>query len=362
MKVLFCWTGITPAMLPCWKAFASLPGIQLKLLVELSQRSDTAFDPKGLLEGLNASLHFKDGPLDRSGLEHEIRSFAPDVIIILGWRSRMCRAVAESAAFRSIPKLFAFDMTFAWSARKLLAPLVLRRYLRRFEGAIVTGERSAMYARFLGFADGAIETGLIGLDTDAYRAARHARPEAERFPRRFLFVGRYSKEKRLDLLVRAYEEYRARVSEPWSLTCAGMGPYAKLLVGREGITDKGFVQPADLPSLFADHGCLVLASDSDLWPLVIAEAGASGIPVVCTAACGSQVELVRSFWNGRVCGSGDASSLAEGLRWIHDHAADIAVMGSRGQRLVEPYSAQVWAARLREICGRHARSPLATDS
>lgn len=362
MKVLFCWTGITPAMLPCWKALGSRPGVQLKLLIELPRRSDTAFDAKNLLEGLDASLYFNDESLDRAQLERAVRSFGPDVIVVLGWRSRMCRAVAECPAFRSIPKLFAFDMPFAWSVRKLLAPLVLRRYLRRFVGAIVTGERSAAYARFLGFADGAIETGLIGLDVECYRLARLGRPAADRYPRRFLYIGRYSTEKRIDLLVAAYERYRASVADPWGLTCAGMGPSEGLLVGREGISDKGFVQPSDLPALFADHGCLVLASDYDPWPLVIAEAAASGMPVVCTAACGSHVELLRSFWNGRVCGSGSASSLAEGLQWIHAHAADVAAMGGRGQQLVKAYSAPAWAARFHEICARHVQASLTTDS
>jgi hypothetical protein len=100
-----------------------------------------------------------------------VAAFRPDVIVVLGWRSPMCRAVAESPALGTVPKIFAFDMTFRWSLRKLLAPLVLRRYLKRFKAALVTGARSASYARFLGFPASAVETGLIGLDTAAYEAA-----------------------------------------------------------------------------------------------------------------------------------------------------------------------------------------------
>jgi glycosyltransferase involved in cell wall biosynthesis len=355
MNVLFCWTGVTPAMLACWRAFAGLPGVRLKLLIELPRKTDTAFDARSLLHGLDASCRCDDEPLDRERLEREVRSFEPDVIVVLGWRSRLCRAVAESAAFRTIPKLFAFDMTFAWTLRKLVAPLVLRTYLRRFAGAIVTGERSAMYAKYLGFPDGSIETGLIGLDVESYSAARSARPEADRHPRRFLYVGRYSREKRIDLLVEAYGRYRASVPDPWGLTCIGMGPHAGLLDGREGIADRGFVQPSELPAIFAAHGCLIVASDYDPWPLVIAEACASGMPVVCTAACGSHVELVRSYANGRVCGTGNAGSVAESLRWIHDHAADLPAMGRLGQKLVGPYSAAAWAARFQDICERFAR-------
>ena len=45
----------------------------------------------------------------------------PDVMIVLGWRSEMCRAAVESPALAAVPKLLAFDLTvskdFAHSIR-----------------------------------------------------------------------------------------------------------------------------------------------------------------------------------------------------------------------------------------------------
>ena len=316
MNVVFCWTGVTPAMVACWRAFAARPGVRLKLLIELPRRSDTAFDASTVLAGLDCTVRFSDEPLDRPALEHEVAAFAPDVIVVLGWRSPMCRAVAESPALRTVPKIFAFDMTFRWSLRKLLAPLVLRRYLRRFVVALVTGARSAAYARFLGFPAAAIETGLIGLDTAAYA------------------------------------RYRSRVADPWGLTCAGMGPEKSRLAGQPGVTDLGFVQPDALPGLFARHGCFVIASAYDPWPLVIAEALASGMPVICTDACGSHVELVQPRSNGIVCPTGSVESLAEALEWIHAHAAELPAMGDRGIAAVAPYSAEAWATRFTSVCER----------
>ncbi|MFM8414314.1 MAG: glycosyltransferase family 4 protein, partial [Planctomycetota bacterium] len=291
MNVLFVWTGVTPAMVACWRELAARPGVRLRLLIELPQRSDTAYEPEQMLAGLDYALSRAGEPLDRQALDRSVAAFAPDVAVVLGWRSPLCRAVAESPACREVPKIFAFDMTFAWTLRKVVAPLVLWPYLRRFAAAFVTGARSAEYARYLGFRGRIVETGLIGLDVPAYQAARLARPPADRHPRQFLYVGRYAREKRLDVLVAAYAEYRRRVSDPWGLTCAGMGPEKARLEGQPGITDLGFVQPKEMPSLFARHGCFVIASDYDPWPLVIAEALASGMPVVCTAACGSHVEL-----------------------------------------------------------------------
>lgn len=352
MNVLFAWTGVTPAMVACWRELAARPGVRLELLIELPARSDTAYDPQRMLAGLDATLHRADEPLDRLALDRRVKAFAPDVVVVLGWRSPLCRAVATSPACRTVRKIFAFDMTFAWTLRKLVAPLVLGPYLRRFAAAFVTGARSAEYARYLGFHDRPIETGLIGLDVPAYRAARRARPETDRHPRQFLYVGRYAREKRLDVLVAAYAAYRRRVAEPWGLTCVGMGPEKARLADQPGIADLGFVQPAEMPALFARHGGFVIASDYDPWPLVIAESLASGMPVVCTAACGSHVELVRPDVNGRVVETGSISSLAAGLEWIHARAADLPAMAAACTAAAEPYSAAAWADRFQALCSR----------
>ena len=382
LTIAFFWTGVSPTMTACWRALAALPNTRVVVFLELPAKADTAFEHEALLEGIEcrayvvarsrrdrntSASHGVTGPREAShgvtgsrdvtpfepaAVEREIAAVAPDVMVVLGWRSPLCRLAAESPVFRTVPKLFAFDMPFAWSLRKLVAPLVLRQYLRRFVGAMVPGERSAAYARYLGFPESKIERGLIGLDTAAAAEAARARAALPAYPRRFLFVGRYAPEKRIDLLVAAYRRYRGRVSDPWGLTCCGMGPEAGRLRGVEGIEDRGFVQPSEMGEVLATHGAFVLASDYDPWPFVIAEAVAAGLPVVCTSACGNSVELVRSYFNGRVVGPGDAAGLAEALEWVHDRETEARWIGERGMPLAAPYAKEVWAERVRGICTR----------
>lgn len=352
MNVAIFWTGVTATMTAAYRAFAAIPGVRLRVYIELPSNPDTAYDAGQLLAGLDAVVRRADEPLDEAALVENVAAFRPDVLLILGWRRRMCRAVAECARLAAVPKVIAFDMPFAFTIRKLLARFVLWRYQRRFKAAFVTGARAATYARYLGFPRDRIETGLFGMDVRPFLEARMARPVAARYPRQFLYVGRYVAEKRLDVLIAAYEKYRRRATDPWGLTCAGMGPEKSLLSGQPGITDLGFVQPDALPDLFAGHGCFVIASDYDPWPMVIAQALASGMPVVCTAACGGHEELVRPNLNGRVARTGDPDSLAEGLEWIHTHAADLAAMSPRCVAAAAPYSASAWAARFHALCDR----------
>jgi glycosyltransferase involved in cell wall biosynthesis len=355
--IAFFWTGVSPTMAACWRALAAVPDTRVVVFLDLPARPDTAFDHEALLAGVEFRVSAASARPSAAALEREIAAVAPDVMVVLGWKSPLCRLAAESPAFRDVPKLFAFDMPFLWSLRKLVAPLVLRRYLARFAAALVPGERSAVYARHLGFPESRIERGLIGLDTAAAAEAARARAALPAWPRRFLYVGRYAPEKRLDLLVAGYRRYRSRVAEPWGLTCCGMGPEAWRLAGVEGIEDRGFVQPDRMGDLLAAHGAFVLPSDYDPWPFVIAEAVAAGLPVVCTSACGSSVELVRSYFNGRVVGPGDTAALAEAMEWVHAHESEARWIGERGMPLAAPYAKEVWAERVRAICGRVAGRP-----
>lgn len=350
MKIAFFWTGVTGPMVSCWKALACQPAVRVKVFVELARRDDSAFDHLEMLDGLDSEVLFSEDQLDRNALGHAVRAFDPDVIIAIGWRSPMVRSVVESSAFAGVPKIFAFDMPFAWSLRKLVAPIILRRYLRRFVAALVPGERSARYARHLGFRPDQIETGLISLDTVPFLAADRRRRGEHAFPRRFLYVGRYAREKRIDVLIHAYSRYRSTTQAPWELSCCGMGPLAPLLAGQPGVTDLGFVQPRDLPPVYAAHGAFVITSDYEPWGMVIAEAAAAGLPIICTDACGARLEVVRHGENGIVCAKGDTAAIASAMKWVTDHEESLPAMGSRSLELVSPYSSHEWVHRVLRRC------------
>lgn len=353
MRLAILWTGVTEPMAACWRELAARPDVSLTVFTELPPAPDTAYRHEEVLAGLDAHVHRAAAPLDRTALERQLAEAAPDAMVILGWRSPMCRFAAEHPALAGVPKWIAFDMTWAPTPRKVLAPLVLGRYLRRFTGAIVPGERSAAYAAWLGFPESRIEHGgMYGVDTAARAEEFSARAALAAWPRRFLYAGRYAREKRIDVLVAAYRRYRSLVRDPWELTCCGMGPDARLLAGVEGIRDLGFVQPGEMPRIRTEHGAFVIASDYEPWGHVIAEAVASGLPVACTTACGCGVEMVKPWFNGRLVGPGDVEAMAAALRWLHDREADLKWIGERGMPLAAPYAKEAWADRILAICTR----------
>lgn len=189
-------------------------------------------------------------------------------------------------------------------------------------------------------------------DTGIAQTSDTADTEPPPHPRSFLFTGQYVQRKGLDLLIEAYRSYRATAEDPWSLTCVGTGEMASDLVGEPGITDLGFVQPADQPAIVASHGAVVVPSRVDPWPLVVVEGALGGRPLIVTDACGSAVELVRDGFNGLVIPVGSAAALGEALHVIAAHEAELATWGQRSVALAAPYTATEWASRVLVLFGR----------
>ena len=81
------------------------------------------------------------------------------------------------------------------------------------------------------------------------------------------------------------------------------------------------------------------------WGVVIAEASAAGLPVICSSACGAASDLVRSYFNGVVVPPETPAALARAMRWIHERQSELPEIGRRGQSLAAAFSAESWAVR-----------------
>jgi 1,2-diacylglycerol 3-alpha-glucosyltransferase len=131
-----------------------------------------------------------------------------------------------------------------------------------------------------------------------------------------LHVGRLSKEKRLDIVLKAMVDLRT--TEPdVRLLVAGTGPAEgdyKELAKSLGLSDRvvwaGFMPDSELPRAYASCDMLVIASTFETQGLVVLEAMASGTPVAGMRARAIP-EFVREGKNGCLF---DESNCAEGIR------------------------------------------------
>ena len=349
MRVAICWHSISGYMAACWRALSQQPGVDLLVVTQRPDpRGITPFDPS-LVAGVQTALVDPEKFADPEGVHQIVADFKPDVVVINGWFVPAFTRVAYSNRLTNARFVLPIDRPREYPAKDWINRVRNRRLLSRMHIVFVTGERCWAFARFLGVPESRIRRGTYGVDVErlspllARRAARTGG-----WPRSFVFMGRYAAEKGVDVLVDAYRDYRAGVEDPWPLVACGRGELGPLLKSVPGIVDRGFVQPADQPALLEEQAVFLMASRFDPWPLVIVEACAAGLPVVCSNACGSAVEVVRPYDNGIQVATADAAALARGMTWMHQHHQRLPEMGARSRALGAAYSAQLWAERWHE--------------
>lgn len=138
--------------------------------------------------------------------------------------------------------------------------------------------------------------------------------------RRLIYSGRLAPEKRVDLLLNAFAALAAERPD-WDLLIVGGGPLeAELrrtisaeLAGRVTFTG-AITDPGELAAVYRCGDILVLPSEYEPWGIVVNEALAAGMAVVCSDVVGAAADLLRDGVNGRVFRAGDLAALVDCIR------------------------------------------------
>lgn len=292
-------------------------------------------------------------------IEASVRNFVPDGILTSGWRDRGYMKVCRRMRKTGVPVIAGSDNQWTASPRQILATLTAHLHVRRWIDVLwVPGERQATFARALGYSGSRLWDGYYACDWSnfAVQDIEQSVVEARNKPPAFLFVGRYVDVKGIDTLAEAYRRYRAMVSEPWPLVCAGAGPLGQALRDA-GADDRGFVQPNYLPELMQRAGAFVLPSRFEPWGVVVQEAAAGGTPLILADRVGAGVHLLRHEFNGYTFPAGSVEHLTQRLLDMHNQTeAQRAEMVRNSYMLSRQYTPERWAEVF--VSGLHAlKSP-----
>jgi glycosyltransferase involved in cell wall biosynthesis len=276
--------------------------------------------------------------------------YSPTVVLVAGWIDRGYLKICRELRKRQIPVIAGIDTQWRGDIRQCIACVAAPAILHKSIDVLwVAGERQATFARNLGYQGNRLWDGFYSCDWSRFskQSEDGDGPHiSQARGKTFLYVGRYSKSKGIHTLASAYEAYRKRTDSPWPLITAGTGDLARVLLAANA-EDRGFTQPKDLPSLMRQSGTLVLASDYEPWGVVIQEAAAAGLPIICSDACGASVTLVRDSFNGYVFPAGDKSALAERMTKISALEEPLlAQFGRNSFNLSKQYTPERWAQTL----------------
>ncbi|MEX0929742.1 MAG: glycosyltransferase family 4 protein [Balneolales bacterium] len=285
-----------------------------------------------------------------------VERFDPHVVVVSGWMDQDYLKIARGLKRKGIPVISGLDASWKGSLRQqilgLLGPWYLKRYINTFW---VTGERQAQYAKRLAFKGKNLRYGLYCCDWS--RFARSYFLQDEQTEDAFLFVGRYIPIKGIHILLEAYKRYRDRVENPWKLYCAGAGELKEEVERVPGVVNLGFIQPDDLPGIMQRSRVFVLPSLYEPWGVVIQEAAASGLPVICSDACGAGPHLVQDGYNGCIVESGNTGHLTECLVAMSSLGYDEYARMSEGSfELSKQFRPERWATTLMSMAGGQKRS------
>jgi glycosyltransferase involved in cell wall biosynthesis len=211
-----------------------------------------------------------------------------------------------------------FDSKFDDKPRFALREILKSLMLKVYAGALVSGDRSEQYLRYLGFKRPITQ----GYDTvDAQRISKLSARAPLLVPA-ITFVGRFVKKKNVEGLIEAYRRYCEMTPQPLPLRLVGDGPcrpaietlISRLNKGSVEIT--GFVDQQGVAQAVGSAAVIVQPSTEEQWGLVINEAVALGKPVISSVNVGANDTLLFSGQNGFMVHPHDADGMAKLMQMV----------------------------------------------
>lgn len=187
-------------------------------------------------------------------------------------------------------------------------------------------------------------------------------------PCRCVAVGRLVEKKRPDLTIRAFAEASGRAPDA-TLTLIGDGPMkgaCEELVRGLGLADRVTLLGAQPPEvvfrhlagagLFVQHSVRAANGDKEGWPVSIAEAAGSGLPVVSTRHA-SIPDQVEEGVTGLLCDEGDWRTMAGNLAQLISHPQRRRQMGHAARQKLAAFDTQRQVQRLQRVLHAAAGRP-----
>ena len=293
------------------------------------------------------------------GAEAALRRAAPDSIVCGGYNYVASWQSMSWARRNRVPFSLWSESTARDSRTGLaLIEFLKTRFLRGCDAFVVPGKSAVEYLRKYGVPDELIFTAPNAVDTQFFaqqaemiqaKAATHRL--VLRLPARFfLFAGRLVAEKGIFDLLDAYQSLAPSVRDEVGLVFVGDGAARSAIqqsaaaINGGSIQFTGFAQRESLPAYYALADALVFPTHTDPWGLVVNEAMACGLPVICSDVAGCVADLVESGWNGHVVSAGDVGQLTSAMDELARDRDLRSQMARRSRERIQHYSPEAWAA------------------
>jgi glycosyltransferase involved in cell wall biosynthesis len=173
-----------------------------------------------------------------------------------------------------------------------------------------------------------------------------------------LYIGRLIRRKGITELLSAWTNLPHTCVGPASLLLVGDGPDMQQYVDYcanhrlSNVRFAGRVEYDRLPLYYAAADAFVIPTLEDNWSLVVPEAMACGLPILCSKYNGCWPELVREGINGWVFDPLDVNSTTAVLTQAIQNCDRLETMGRVSRQIVSAHNAVTAAQAVLDACNR----------
>ena len=281
-----------------------------------------------------------------------IFEISPKLILISGWLDKIYLEVVKNTSSK-IKKAIMIDTPWASTMKQNIWVNIFKlKYLNYIDAIWVPGEKQMEYAKKLGFMPNEIYDGLYACDFSYFQEIynKWKAKKKEKFPRKFLYIGRYIDIKGLEDLANTFISVIEKNKLNWELWCVGSGDLWNNRKIHKSIRHFGFVQPEHLGQIIGESGVFVLPSKYEPWGVVLHEMVTSGMPILVS----DQVGSTDIFLNNNVNGKSFTHKIKDDLKnklleFMHHSDQELLKMGEESVLLSKKITPVKWVETLNQI-------------
>lgn len=304
-----------------------------------------------------ADLH-PDSPAAAAAIAPCLDSLQPDVVAIPGWGFRVSRAALQWCYQHKVAAVLMSeskrdDEKRIWWKEQLKS----RMYVCKYGAALVGGPAHRDYLIELGMPRDRIFYGYDIVDNHyftqqaaiAQQNLSSIRQQQPKIPNRpyFLAVTRLIPRKNMLRFVEAYASYcnTVGIRNAWDLVICGSGAETAViqqLIAQKGLIDlvhlPGFLTYQQIAHWYGLAAAFVHPALVEQWGLVVNEACAAGLPILCSRTVGACASLVKDGENGFTFSPQQTAEMVQSLLKIHRvDEGDRRQMGRASQVIIANY-------------------------
>lgn len=346
-KILFLFTELSGYMFHCFQ-LAKQSGFEIHVInYPINKEAPFEFNSENEIY-----LHDRKQFYSKQDLLHFIRKLSPQLLLVSGWIDDLYLKIIKESTL-NCKKVLLFDTPWQNKLKqKIWINIFKFSYLRYFNSVWVPGVKQLQYARKLGFKEDHIFQGLYSCNLDLFENIfdKTFLKKKKIFPKKFLFIGRYTDSKGFNELSELFIEIIEECNLNWELWCVGTGEQWENRKVHEKIKHLGFLQPEELEDVILKTGVFVLPSKFEPWGVVLHEMVTSGMPILVS----DQVGSMHTFLDNNVNGMSFSYTKKEDfknklLKFMHLSDQELLKMGEESVLLSKKITPVKWIEMLNQI-------------